>query len=66
MTSIRLRLIQQIMDKDTYDSYSEEEAVTDDQVNTKKIELGAITLKEKSVPYSVTANVETSDNSATR
>ena len=52
-------------DKDTYDSYSEEEAVTDDQVNTKKIELGAITLKEKSVPYSVTANVETSDNSAT-
>jgi len=52
-------------DKDTYDSYSEEEAVTEDQVNTKKIELGAITLKEKSVPYSVTANVETSDNSAT-
>lgn len=51
-------------DKDTYDSYSEEEAVTEDQVNTKKIELGAITLKEKSVPYSVTANAETSDNSA--
>lgn len=54
------------VDKGTYDSYSsEEEAVTEDQVNTKKIELGAITLKEKSVPYSVTANVETSDNSAT-
>ena len=37
------------MDKDTYDSYSEEETVTEDQVNTKAIELGAITLKEKSV-----------------
>lgn len=54
------------VDKGTYDSYSsEEKTVTEDQVKTKKIELGAITLKEKSVPYSVTANVETSDNSAT-
>ncbi len=54
------------VDKGTYDSYSsEEKTVTEDQVKTKKIELGTITLKEKSVPYSVTANVETSDNSAT-
>lgn len=53
------------VDKGTYDSYSsEEKTVTEDQVKTKKIELGAITLKEKSVPYSVTANAETSDNSA--
>ena len=53
------------VDKGTYDSYSsEEKTVTEDQVKTKKIELGTITLKEKSVPYSVTANVETSDNSA--
>lgn len=52
------------VDKGTYDSYSsEEKTVTEDQVNTKKIELGAITLKEKSVPYSVTANAETSDHS---
>lgn len=52
------------VDKGTYDSYSsEEKTVTEDQVKTKKIELGAITLKEKSVPYSVTANAETSDHS---
>ena len=51
-------------DKGTYDSYSSEgKTVTGDQVKTKKIELGAITLKEKSVPYSVTANAETSDHS---
>lgn len=53
------------VDKGTYDIYSsEEKTVTEDQVKTKKIELGAITLKEKSVSYSVTANAETSDNSA--
>ena len=52
------------VDKGTYDSYSsEEKTVTEDQVKTKKIELGTITLKEKSVPYSVTANAETSDHS---
>ena len=52
------------VDKGTYDSYSsEEKTVTEDQVKTKKIELGAITLKEKSVSYSVTANAETSDHS---
>lgn len=54
------------VDKGTYDSYSsEEKTVTRRSGKNKKIELGTITLKEKSVPYSVTANVETSDNSAT-
>ena len=40
------------MDKGTYDSYSsEEKTVTEDQVKTKKIELGTITLKEKDLWY---------------
>lgn len=51
-------------DKDTYDRYSEAKTVTANQVNTKAIELSAITLEKKSASYSVTANAETSDNSA--
>ena len=38
--------------------------VTADQVSTKAIELSEITLKKKSASYSVTANANTSDNSA--
>lgn len=51
-------------DKDTYDRYSDVKTVTADQVSTKAIELSEITLKKKSASYSVTANANTSDNSA--
>ena len=51
-------------DKDIYDRYSEVKTVTADQVSTKSIELSAIMLKKKSASYSVTANANTSDNSA--
>lgn len=51
-------------DKDTYDRYSGVKTVTADQVSANKIELGAITLEKKSASYFVTANAETSDNSA--
>ena len=53
-------------DKDKYDNYSsEEKTVTAEQVSNNKIELGAITLKEKSASYSITASAKTSDDSAT-
>ena len=49
-------------DKDKYDNYSSESlSVTDEQVNKREITLNAITLKEKSVPYSVVAKAATSD-----
>lgn len=51
-------------DKDTYDRYSDVKTVTADQVSTKAIELSEIMLKKKSASYSVTANANTSDNSA--
>ena len=51
-------------DTDTYDRYSDVKTVTADQVSTKAIELSEITLKKKSASYSVTANANTSDNSA--
>lgn len=51
-------------DIDKYDNYSSgTRIVTDEQVNTNKIELGAITLEKKSASYSVTANADASDGS---
>lgn len=51
-------------DIDKYDNYSSgTRIVTDEQVNTNKIELGAITLEKMSASYSVTANAYTSDGS---
>lgn len=51
-------------DIDKYDNYfSGTRIVTDEQVNTNKIELGAITLEKMSASYSVTANAYTSDGS---
>ena len=51
-------------DKDKYDNYSSESVnVTDEQVNKREITLDVITLKEKSVPYSVVAKAATSDGS---
>lgn len=57
--------VQVIPAKADYDNYSSGTlSVTEEQVNTNKIELGAITLEKKSASYFVTANAETSDNSA--